>query len=339
MTRRFRSHVSLFMAVALALGLVVAAPGNAAAQSPSPPLKLRLASLAIGSSWYLIGAAVMESLRPQLPAGSTIDLLPYAGGVGNPPLLSRGEAELALGTSVTNRWAWDGTVAYKEPMRNLRGLVGGFDRHYLGIVVPRRLGIKSLTELKEKKAAVRVKTLKAGSLGELGLRQALAAAGVTYDDIKRWGGSVEQTDFGAIIAALRDGRADLFGQVISVGHPAFTEITLTTDVLFIALEPEVVEKLGALGWYADALPAGSFKGQDRAVASVGFTDNLMVTEAFPADLAYRVTKAVVENKARLVQGYASTKVFVPEDAWKPQKNGIPLHPGAERYYRERGWLK
>jgi TRAP-type uncharacterized transport system substrate-binding protein len=48
---------------------------------------------------------------------------------------------------------------------------------------------------------------------------------------------------------------------------------------------------------------------------------------------------VVENKAELLKAHQAFGGFVPEDAWKPENNGIPLHPGAARYYTERGWLK
>jgi TRAP-type uncharacterized transport system substrate-binding protein len=48
---------------------------------------------------------------------------------------------------------------------------------------------------------------------------------------------------------------------------------------------------------------------------------------------------VVENKDELVKAHKAFSDFVPEDAWKPENNAIPLHPGAERYYKERGWIK
>jgi TRAP-type uncharacterized transport system substrate-binding protein len=57
------------------------------------------------------------------------------------------------------------------------------------------------------------------------------------------------------------------------------------------------------------------------------------------DLAYAITKAVVENKERLVAGHKALSDFEPENAWRPENINLPLHPGAERYYRERGWIK
>jgi TRAP-type uncharacterized transport system substrate-binding protein len=59
----------------------------------------------------------------------------------------------------------------------------------------------------------------------------------------------------------------------------------------------------------------------------------------PDNIAYLVTKLVVENKDKLVERHKAWSGFKPEDAWKPENNSVPLHPGAAKYYRERGWLK
>ncbi|MDT9081471.1 TAXI family TRAP transporter solute-binding subunit, partial [Escherichia coli] len=54
--------------------------------------------------------------------------------------------------------------------------------------------------------------------------------------------------------------------------------------------------------------------------------------------AYQITKALVENAETMGNAHAAWKLFKPEDAWKPENVGIELHPGAVRYYKERGWM-
>jgi hypothetical protein len=67
---------------------------------------------------------------------------------------------------------------------------------------------------------------------------------------------------------------------------------------------------------------------------------LATTENLPEEIAYLTTKVICENKNELVAASAAWKVFVPESSWKPENTGgVPLHPGAVRYYRERGWMK
>lgn len=329
---------AVLIAVIFILPVVLGYGATAAAQADQP-IKFRMTTLSIGSSWYIIGATVANMLREGLPKGSTIDVLPYAGGVGNPLILARGEVEISLGTNVANKWAYEGSVVYKEKMQNLRALAGGLDQYFMGVAVSKKLGVSSFEEIKAKKLPVRLKTVQKGSLGEACLAQILSAYGFTYDDIKSWGGSVEHTTFDVITNSFRDGKSDMFGQVLTVGHPTWTEIALSTDMVFLPLNDEALKKMAQYGWYEDTIPASTFKGQDKPIKTVGFTSDVMVTDKFPEDLAYKITKLVVENKDKLVQGHASMKAFVPENAWKYELNCLPLHPGAIKYYKERGWIK
>ena len=90
------------------------------------PQKLRIATLELGSSWYVYGGLMADLLRKELPKGSTIDVLPYAGGVGNMNLVASGDAELGMGFPVTGKWALEGQIAYDKKMPNLRGSGGRF---------------------------------------------------------------------------------------------------------------------------------------------------------------------------------------------------------------------
>ncbi len=329
---------AVLIAVIFILPVVLGYGATASAQADQP-IKLRMTTLSMGSSWYIIGATVANMLRDGLPKGSTIDVLPYAGGVGNPPILARGDVEISLGTNVANKWAYEGSVVYKEKMQNLRSLAGGLDQYFMGVAVSKKLGVSSFEEIKAKKIPIRLKTVQKGSLGEACLSQILSAYGFTYNDIKSWGGSVEHTSFEAITSSFRDGQSDMFGQVLTVGHPAWTEIALSTDMVFLELNDEALKQLAQYGWYQDTIPANTFRGQDKPIKTVGFTSGVIVTDKFPEALAYKITKLVVENKDKLVQGHASMKAFVPENAWKDELNCLPLHPGAIKYYKERGWIK
>ena len=79
--------------------------------------------------------------------------------------------------------------------------------------------------------------------------------------------------------------------------------------------------------------AGVLQGPDRARPRRSISaPSIIAHKSLPDDIAYLVTKTVVENKAELVKAHQAFGDFAPEDAWKPENNGIPLHPGAARYY-------
>ncbi len=320
----------------LTLGLIFSVAPSAWALEAQ---KLRIATLEMGSSWYVYGGVMGDILRKELPRGSVIDVLPYAGGVGNMTLVDKGDAELGLGFPVTGKWAFNGEMAYDKKMPNLRGLVGGFDEYFVGIVVTKKSNLTSLDDMVKKKMPIHLVTVTKGSLGEFANRQITEALGAPYKTIESFGGKVTHTSFGVITKMLVDGKADVFMQVVTAGHPAMTEIAITADVVFLGLSDEVVRKLAVYGWSPATLPANTFKGQATPLRTIGTTTCLITTDKLPGEVAYAVTKALCENRETLAKGHAGLKPFNPPEGWKPENLGLPLHPGAEKYYREKGWMK
>ncbi|WP_126424924.1 TAXI family TRAP transporter solute-binding subunit [Brevibacillus marinus] len=358
MVKKTNAMILILLALLLAIGGCSALPSNQVKSAPvtqinvseekqeklaGDPVNLKIATLTQGGAWYVYGATMAELWRKSLPEGSVIDVLPYAGGIGNVELVANKEAELALSFTVTNKWASEGSVTYKQKYDSLRALAGKLDEYFVGIVwrkdFAEKYGLTSIKDLKEKKVPVRLMAINVGSLGEFATRQVLEQYGLTYDEIKQNGGSVTHTTFDVIQTAFQDGQADMFIQVITKGHQAVSEIALTTPVTLVSLEDEIVEKLKTYGYQAATLPAGSFKGQDQPVNTIGLTTVLIVNEDFPEDLAYHLTKALAENKPALEAGHKALSVFQPETAWQADNLGIPLHPGAEKYYKEKGWMK
>jgi hypothetical protein len=259
--------------------------------------------------------------------------------VGNPKLVARGEMPLGFGFTVTNRWGFEGKEAYTEKLDSLRGLVGGLDTYYLVAVATRKLGISSVREIRDKKLPVKVFTQPVGSLGEFAGRQLLRAVGVSYNDIKAWGGSTQHVGYNIIVDAFKDGRADLLFAVVTPKHPSVSEIVTSVDVKFLGLDGETAKALLPLGYTAATMPPETFKGQSEPVSTVGFPTVLITNKDLPEPVAYTITKTILENKDALVRGHAGLAEFDPKTAWQPDKVGVPLHPGAERAYREKGWMR
>jgi uncharacterized protein len=184
-----------------------------------------------------------------------------------------------------------------------------------------------------------VYTVPRGGVGEFATRQVLEALGLGYEAIQRQGGSVQHIGFNVITGAFREGRADLLMHTVNQGHPSMTDIATTSDVDFLPLPEKAVNAMSDIGWRPTEMPAGTFPKQDRALRTVGDSTVLISNTDLPDDVAYVITKVIVENADRLAESNAALQAFRPEEAWKPERVAIPLHPGAERYYRDRGWLK
>jgi uncharacterized protein len=202
-----------------------------------------------------------------------------------------------------------------------------------------KLNASSLKDIKDRKLPVRLYTLPVGSLGELGAKQMLKEYGISYEDIKSWGGTITHQGYKVIVDAFKDGRADMLIAVITPKHPSITEIATFSEVKFLNVEPERVKGLTALGYQPSVMPADVFKGQSQPVTTVGFPTVLITNAALPEPVAYAITKTLIDNKEALVRGHAGLAAFDPATSWKPENVGAPLHPGAMRAYREKGWLK
>jgi hypothetical protein len=217
--------------------------------------------------------------------------------------------------------------------------VGGLDTYYLVAVATRKLGISSVREIKDRKLPVKLYTQPVGALGEFAGRQLLRAAGMSYNDIKVWGGSTNHVNYNIIIDAFKDGRADILFAVVTPKHPSVSEIVNDVDVKFLGLDAESTKALLPLGYTAATMPPETFKNQKEPVSTVGFPTVLITNKDLPEPVAYTVTRTVLDNKDALVRGHAGLAEFDPKTAWQAEKVGIPLHPGAERAYREKGWMK
>lgn len=343
MKKRTGFYVSLVLIAALLLILVSGCGAQPAPKQEAPagpqPVHIKFSSHNLGSAWYSYAASIAEILRPLLPKDSTIDVLPYGGGFSGMPLISKGDADIGLGSTSPNAWARKGTVVFTEKYENLRALVGGFDEYFITIVLPKKLNITSVEQLMQTKGLTWM-TLPTGSLGKLGAEHLLEFYGSSWDKIKADGGKVEHTDFDTIKQAFKDNRGDVFIHVMTQGHPTLMEMTTTQDLVILPIPEDARQKMGSeYGWLLNTMPANSFRGQTADVPSFGVCTGLSTTDKLPDDLAYLITKAVIENADKLIKSHAGLKYFDINKAGLEEVSGMPLHPGALKYYKEKGLVK
>ncbi len=322
------------------LGFLLAISFAGQTLAAEKPVILKLATLDVGSSWYAYGATFAELITKELPKGSRVDVLPYSGSIGNPKLVDKGEMDMGLAMGVAANWAYNGKFMFDKKYQNLRALIGGVDQYYYAVIIREDLKINSMKDIKDKKAAVKIVTQPVGTLNAVMSYQVLDAYGISKDDIKKIGGTITHTSTDVIANDMKDGRANLWFQPTTVGHPSVTDVAVTTPIRFLPYDPEVVKKLvDQYGFAPVTLPAGAFQGQKEAVPMVGYTTSLFASKNMPDAVAYAVTKALCEGEKKLKTVYKSMNTFNPATAGDPKLTGLPLHPGAEKYMREKGYLK
>lgn len=340
MFKKTVSIVSIFL-ILISICIAVRVTSTWASEKP---VKLVFVAMRVGTGWYVWGATISKLLEKVLPHGSSVELLSGGGGIANPLILANGKADIGISSICSTRWAYDGIMMYKgKESKTLRALTGGFAKiwvmQYWREDFIKKTGIDSLEKLAEKKYPIRVITKTKGSLIPPTAELMLAQYGMSFEKIKKWGGAHIQVAGGQIPVLIRDGRADLSFEAAFKGHPATTEATMTADLRLVGLPDRVIKNFAKYGMWGDTMPANSYRLQTKPIKSILQPPLLATTQKLPEEIAYLVTKVVCENKDEMVAAHAAWKVFQPEKSWELRNTGIPLHSGAERYYRERGWMK
>ena len=302
----------------------------------------KFATMSVGGSWYIYGVTIADIMKEAIP-GSVTDVLPYQGGIGNPILVGTGDANIGLSFSSAQNWAYNGKADYEgQPMKNIKALVGGLSSPYrIGVMVREELGINSIEELIEKKAKVRLITVQPGGLGETMARQVLESYEISYEDIKSWGGSVNNVDLSVAVSQLKDGQADLFIHNVSFRQPDITEMCLRGGIKFLPIGEEQREYLSNEYGHVNNVyvEKDEFVGVSKDVVTIGYPTGIIVNDSMSNETAYAIVKAICENTDKLEAAHASLSSFDPTKAGNEDINGfIPLHPGAEKYYKEMGYI-
>jgi len=315
---RVKTRFALLAAATLAL--------SSAAQAA--PVFINILTGGTSGVYYPIGVGLSQIYSDGI-AGSKTSVQATKASVENLNLLQagRGELALALGDSVADAKNGVEDAGFKAPLTKLRALGGAYP-NYIQIVASQESGIKSLADLKGK--TISVGAPKSGT--ELNARAIFKAAGLTYEDM----GKVQYLPFAESVELIKNRQLDATLQSSGLGMAAIRDLSSVMPLNYIAIPPDVVSKIGNPAYQSAMIPPNTYDGQAEAVPTVAIT-NILVTRAdLPDEVVYQMTRLLFENLPRLGNSHSAAKDIKLETAAKNLP--INLHPGAERYYQEKGAL-
>ncbi|MFV0384117.1 TAXI family TRAP transporter solute-binding subunit [Paracoccus sp. (in: a-proteobacteria)] len=320
----------------LLAGTVLAVGAASLAAQP-----VRIGAMREGSSWYVFAAALEQMIEPILGRNS-VEIIARGGGVANPMVVQIGKAEIALSNTATAVWAYEGSDLYDGMSApDIRALVGGLNDVYIGVIARedflKKAGSRDLKEILQSDMPVRIVIKPVGSSAVPATRLILQSLDTSIGDIRRKGGDVVQLGTSQIADQLRNGGADIYIDTMIKGHPTITEVALTVDVAFLDL-PEESQRLMARNGMTIGTYGPWFDGQTQPTIGANLGTVLIASDRLDEDTAYRITKTIIENADALKASHGAWARFDPAKAMLPEKTGIPLHPGAARYYSEAGTM-
>ena len=251
------------------------------------------------------------------------------GTAQNIQLIGTGEAELGF-TDGLYYFAYNGKQSFEgNPQKHLRGMVPLYPEP-IHLMVASGSNIKSIKDLKGKRVGIGA----VGSGIEYTARALLKIAGIDPDkDIR-----AENLGMGDTAGALADKNIDAGFMMGAIGSSAMVEVTTIGTGKLLPLEADLVKKLNAqLPYYTPfTIPANSYKGQTTALPVAATWNILSISEKVDAAAVYKMTKALFDNKKDLVNVSANMAFMNPKEV---KVILIPLHPGAEKYFKEIGVIK
>jgi TRAP transporter TAXI family solute receptor len=279
--------------------------------------------------YYPLGVAVSRLIGQAIP-DAKVSVQATKASVENLNLLQQGRGELAftLGDSLSDAWKGNKDAGFPAPLKKLRA-VGGIYSNYIQIVASADSGIKSLADLKGKRISVGAP--KSGT--ELNARAVLHAAGIEYKDFAK----VEYLPFGESVELMKNRQLDATLQSAGLGVSSLRDLATSQKIVVLPIPADVVKKIGDAAYQPATIPANTYEGQDHDVPTAAIQNFLVTRADLPADTVYKMTKAVYENKDALVAAHAAAKGIDKANAVKSLP--VPLHPGAEKYFKEAGVLK
>ena len=317
---QFKSKVFAAGAVALSLGL-----------SAIPAKAQEFINVLTGGTsgvYYPLGVALSEIYAKGIE-GSRTQVQATKASVENLNLLQQGKGEIAfsLGDSVQEAVKGNKEAGFPQPLDKLRGIAAIYP-NYIQIVASKESGVKTLADLKGKSLTVGAPA----SGTELNAPAIFAAAGMKYEDL----GKVEYLPFGESVELIKNRQLDGTLQSAGLGVASIRDLSTSVPINVVAVPPADVEKIGA-PYISVTIPAGTYEGQTEDVQTAAVGNFLITHDGVSDETAYQMTKLLFENLPQMVAAHAAAKAIDPAKALDGMP--VPLHPGAERYYKEAGLLK
>lgn len=312
-----------FTQLTLASTIAVISLSSASLMAQERPSSLTISTASPGGVYAIYGEGVAQVISNSV--GVPTSTRQTQGPAQNLVLLKNGQTELAMVTSGPAYEAMHGELSLMggQEYGDLRVLFAMYPTPFQ-MVAPISAGVSSLEDLEGKRIGAGPR---AGTGGEYWTRW-LNDMGINAS--LQYGGIGDQA------SQLADGRLDGIVTAGGIPHPSLSELENTQDVVIFGMSDEEQGEILKQNPYAVAfaIPGGTYETPDGELQTVAMWNFMAVDVNMPEELAYEITKQVLENNERMRATHSAARDTLAENILN--NTFIPLHPGALRYYDEIG---
>ncbi|MGI6196322.1 MAG: TAXI family TRAP transporter solute-binding subunit [Eubacteriales bacterium] len=293
--------------------------------------KIVLATGGNTGTYYGYGMAMGSILQEK--TGIKFDVQSTGASKANIQLIQTGEADMAVVQNDVMYYAYTGTDLFKGAQTKDFSAVATLYPELCQIIASKESGIQSVADL----AGKRVSVGDAGSGVEFNAKQILAAYGIDIDkDINK-----QNLGFGPSADALKDEKIDAFFCVAGIPTTAITDLATSHEITVVPVDDDKFAELSKqYGFYTrQAIPASTYNGMTEDVNTVAVMATYIIDNDVSEETVYQITKAIFENKDAIAAAHTKGTELNVDTAVVGIPAEIPLHPGAEKYFKEVGVIK
>ena len=300
-----------------------------------PPPRTNIVTGSTGSTWYTMGSGLAEKANAFFD-GHPITAVPGAGGVSNPVRVSMTGVDLGISYGPFLSAAYQGDSPFRKPYPELR-LVAALISNRLHVFAKPELDLHTVGDLKTLDQSVRIGTGIPGS-GELFcLTALLTVMGTDLDKWQEQGSVLRLSATAQRFDDWKDERLEVAMTFVNDPSPQLMELMTTRPGEFLPVPPELRIALREQWGFREAtVEPGTYPNQNYAIETVALPSILFTVADVDEMLVYAMTRALYENQDYMTNIHPGFAQWDPMDL--PDDVGVPYHPGAVKYYRERGFM-
>ena len=293
----------------------------------------------VGGGWYTIAGGISNIINEK-SGGITVKVIP-GGGTVNPSLVDKGDCEMGWGLPFLNVAAWNGEDPYDKKHQNLRAIAGGMSLNFFHFYVGAETPFKTMDEVFRQKKAVRMAISPTGTSDEWVFRKTLVHYKTGYKELEAAGFKFFRGSYAEQASQFKDRNVDSVFTFLALPGAAITEASIGRSLRLINFPADVLQSLKQYGIESGKIPAGTYpkaaNANEEVVTAVAGSV-ILVNKNVADDVTYRIAKAIHENLDQFHKIHGSLAPYQLKDAITGL-GMIPLHPGAQKYYREKGIVK
>jgi uncharacterized protein len=279
--------------------------------------------------------------------GSAVSFKPNSPG-GGVLAIAEGQADFtATATGTEVRLANEGQAPYQKPLKGKFSYVMMlYDNQFMHFLMTREWadanGIRSWADIASKKPKMRLAINRPDNpQTTIGAPyEVMKAHGFTIQDIEKWGGSYVLGNSQIGLDAITDGKADVFMNARNLGDSLVKDIAGKRPLLWIDGDRATLQKAAdTFNFKADIVPKGTYPFMEKDYPTVRQWVSLLAGSHVPDEVVYKYVKAIAENEARVQAIGGSLKTSFKTATMATNPATLAYHPGALRYYREKGLVK